>query len=1070
MKEKNVNNDLTKVKTVSSPTDVMLLVHKKVGFFKDVVQKTILHIHKNKQLDILGISDINTCVERLGLVSCQIKDVLEASDSPVNPDELVSRLQTINNELSSLLRIYGTESLDDMLLICFGNNIKFSDDEYHKFELLKKYFHPTSYKTMNKKEDSKLKKTLIDSSDDNMKNLDCCDIEQNYKQFHMKVYGMKFYINSSVQNKSIVIHGLVDDVIVDFLNSPFINKKRQAIIDNVPVNFSENYVCFDSFMSSLTLRDYFIYSDVGTIYNSFGGCLSRNNAIVGKNMTIVIKEFITDDLFSKRRILIDLLIKHSNSETQYLAYLLYDLLSNDTNGIVDTQEQGLLFDSFPYTIKQFFKTAMKKTVKYTNELSNFDVNKIPLEQQICLLNAPDSVKEKAMTKLKEIKSKTDDSGSKSRQYLEGLLKIPFGVFKREPILDVMGVVKNQFRDMLKKHSSEPVFQSIPVKDNYTSIEVLKYMKIIKASDVLNSKIVDQDKYIRTLTVGDKNNLVATIGMINNQLDKHNMSKHALKSSGLKKEQLKLEINKYTDLCKINPQLLIDTSVEQIAFKPDVDSIGNKITQVSDYMLDVTKTLDETVFGHTKAKRQLERVIAQWITGEQTGTVLGFEGNPGLGKTTLAKGFAKCLKDADGNSRPFSMIAVGGDSNASTISGHLFTYVGSTPGAIVHILWDTKIMNPIILIDEFDKISKTEHGKEITGVFTHLLDSAQNMSFEDKYFAGIHLNMSKALFIVSYNDPESIDKILLDRIHRIKFDSLLVTEKIVIAQKHLLPVIYKNNGLEGMIHISDETIRFIIENYTLEPGVRKLKEKLFEIIGELNLNVLKDTVKSIDTPTEITIEDIKSTYFKDKREVKILQVHADNRVGVVNCLWANVHNVGGVLSASAKFFPSETFLGLRLTGLLDKMMEESFQISLTNAFELIDEERRNELNLKYNGEHKYGIHMHMGDGSISKSGTSAGIAITILLYSLLTGKKIKHDFAVTGEASDLNGKVGEIGALKTKITYGIKSGVKNFIFPVENSKDFDEFIEKPENVLLSCGIKFYPVSTVQEALELIIEDA
>ena len=150
------------------------------------------------------------------------------------------------------------------------------------------------------------------------------------------------------------------------------------------------------------------------------------------------------------------------------------------------------------------------------------------------------------------------------------------------------------------------------------------------------------------------------------------------------------------------------------------------------------------------------------------------------------------------------------------------------------------------------------------------------------------------------------------------------------------------------------------------------------------------------------------------------------------------------------------------------MEESFQISLTKAYNLIDNERKIELNALYNGAQKYGVHMHMGDGSVSKSGTSAGIAITILLYSLLTGKKIKCDFAVTGEASDLNGKVGEIGALATKITYGIKSGVRNFIFPEENRKDFDDFKAKNENTELIQGVQFYPIKHIDEALKLIID--
>ena len=156
-----------------------------------------------------------------------------------------------------------------------------------------------------------------------------------------------------------------------------------------------------------------------------------------KSISLVVKEFMGCELYGQRNTLIQLLLKSDDHEYQYLAYLLYDLLSSDSNGIIDTSEQTLLFDSLPWKVKTFFKDAMKETINYTNTLSNFDSSKIPLEQQICLMKADDTVKEKAMNKLKEIKSKTDDTGSKARTYLDGLLKIPFGIYKKEPVLSIM---------------------------------------------------------------------------------------------------------------------------------------------------------------------------------------------------------------------------------------------------------------------------------------------------------------------------------------------------------------------------------------------------------------------------------------------------------------------------------------------------------------------------------------------------------------------------------------------------------------------------------------------------------
>ena len=393
--------------------------------------------------------------------------------------------------------------------------------------------------------------------------------------------------------------------------------------------------------------------------------------------------------------------------------------------------------------------------------------------------------------------------------------------------------------------------------------------------------------------------------------------------------------------------VIPSSPINKSLKTDLAVIDKNMNKITTYMKDVRESLDKAVYGHEKAKKQVERIIGQWLNGQQDGYCFGFEGPPGVGKTSLAKqGLSNCLKDDKGVSRPFAMIQMGGDSNGSTLHGHNYTYVGSTWGSIVQILIDKKCMNPIIFIDEVDKISRTENGKELIGILTHMLDPAQNECFQDKYFTGIDIDLSKALFILSYNDASLIDKILLDRVHRIKFNNLSLEDKLVIANRHLLPEIYKKIGLEGMIEMSDEVLKFIIDEYTCESGVRKLKEILFEIVAEINLDVLNNFDKEYDLPIKITIEAIKTKYFKDKREVIIRKVPDESIVGFANGMYATTLGTGGTLPIQAMLFPSENFLELKLTGLQQDVMKESTHVALTVAWNLTSNDKKKEMYLKF----------------------------------------------------------------------------------------------------------------------------
>jgi ATP-dependent Lon protease len=377
------------------------------------------------------------------------------------------------------------------------------------------------------------------------------------------------------------------------------------------------------------------------------------------------------------------------------------------------------------------------------------------------------------------------------------------------------------------------------------------------------------------------------------------------------------------------------------------------------------------------------------------------------------------------------------------------------------------MNPIIFIDELDKVSKTEHGKEIIGILTHLIDSTQNDSFQDKYFNGIDLDLSKALFIFSYNDVSIIDRILLDRIHRIKFEHLTIEDKLVITRKHLLPEIMKKMGVEGCIEITDENIVYIVEKYTNEPGIRKFKELLFEIVGEINLTCLKN-YETIELPIKVSNEDIKNKFLKERHENIDKKIPLQSSSGVINGLWANAMGQGGIIPIESKFFPSTSFMELKLTGLQGDVMKESMTVAKTLASSLVDKETMKQLLKEFEETKMQGIHIHCPEGAVPKDGPSAGTAITCTLYSLLTKRKIKNKVAITGEIN-LQGSVTAIGGLDLKILGGLKGGVTEFIFPKENEKDYNAFVEKYKEKDILDGIQFHAVENIHQVLELIFEE-
>ena len=447
-------------------------------------------------------------------------------------------------------------------------------------------------------------------------------------------------------------------------------------------------------------------------------------------------------------------------------------------------------------------------------------------------------------------------------------------------------------------------------------------------------------------------------------------------------------------------------------------------------------LDSDHFGLEKVKERIVEYLAVMkLTKEIKGPILCFVGPPGVGKTSIASSIARALN------RKFVRMSLGGVKDESEIRGHRKTYVGAMPGRIITGLKNAGSKNPVFLLDEIDKLSSDIHG-DPSSALLEVLDPEQNSTFRDR-FLEVPFDLSKVMFITTANSLDTIPYPLLDRMEVISINGYTDEEKLQIAKRYLVPKQVKLNGLkEDKIVITDEAIRAVIENYTMEAGVRNLDREIASIIRKIATKV----ATSKRQKTYIVDENSVSDYLGAKKYVKD-QSDLMDEVGVCTGLaWTSVGGTTLMIEVSLMEGKGE----IHLTGKLGDVMKESCRAAISyirsHAEDYgIDKERFE----------KTDIHVHVPEGATPKDGPSAGITIATAILSAFANKPVKGTIAMTGEIT-LRGKVLPIGGLKEKVLAAFRRGIKTIIIPSKNKKDLEEIPKE-----IKKHLKFIAVDNVNE---------
>ena len=506
------------------------------------------------------------------------------------------------------------------------------------------------------------------------------------------------------------------------------------------------------------------------------------------------------------------------------------------------------------------------------------------------------------------------------------------------------------------------------------------------------------------------------------------------------ETFEKEVSK---LERINPQAP-DYSVQLTYLQTMLSLPWGIYTEDNLNISNAEKTLNKDHYGLEKVKeRILEHLAVLKLKNDMKSPIVCLYGPPGVGKTSLGRSIAAALK------RKYVRMSLGGVHDEAEIRGHRKTYIGAMPGRIVKSLIKAEASNPVIILDEIDKLG-SDHRGDPSSAMLEVLDPEQNHSFHDNYL-DVDYDLSKVMFIATANNLGTIPPALLDRMELIEVSGYIIEEKVEIAKRHLVPKELENNGLKKeYVKISKSALEYIIENYTRESGVRELEKKINKVMRKIALKSARDGYQLLHDIKPADVRDYLGTpeYSRDKYQ-------GNEYAGVVTGLaWTAVG--GEILFVETSLSKGKG--GLTLTGNLGDVMKESAMLALeylkahTCLLDISEEIFEN-----------WNIHVHVPEGAIPKDGPSAGITMVTSLASALTQRKVKPNLAMTGEIT-LRGKVLPVGGIKEKILAAKRAGIKEIILCEENRKNIEEI-----HPVYLKGLTFHYVNDIKEVLELALTD-